>query len=173
MTRASTGVSANQDPKAHRPVDIAFDCMPLRSLARLDPPIDASPGLIAKYDRIKAAIAEHGTHNTYYLHNASCAFFVTNDPNNGMIAFKFEGVVFTDADDLKAVFAQLNVTLERESCSWLEQHVVKWFEESVTHAVVAEFNRFIGSENSEQTRNRIAALERAIESNGAFVGMHL
>jgi hypothetical protein len=121
MSRLPTGVTANANPESHRPVDIAFDCMPLRSLVRLDPPIEASPALVAKYDRIKAAIAEHGTHNTYYLHNAVCRFFVTNDPMVGMIAFKFEGVVFTDSGDSKAHYAMLTVTLDKETCPWLER----------------------------------------------------
>lgn len=156
-----------------RPVDISFDCMPLRSMARLDPPLDASPGLVAKYDRIKAAIAEHGTFNTYYLHNAVCRFFVTNDPKNGMIAFRFEGVVFTDDTDSRAGHARLRVTLDKETCPWLEQHVVKWFEESVTHAVIVEFNRYIGVGDPEQTKKRIQQMEQALESRGGFVGMHL
>ena len=157
----------------NRPVDISFDCTPLRSMARLDPPLDASPGLVAKYDRIKAAIAEHGTYNTYYLHNASCRFFVTNDPNNGMIAFKFEGVVFTDDTDSQARQASLKVSLDKETCSWLEQHVVKWFEESVNQAVLVEFNSFIGAGDSEQTKKRMQQMEQALESRGGFVGMHL
>ena len=109
----------------HRPVDVQFDCLPLRSVTRLDPPLDASPGLVAKWNRIKAAILAHGTHNAYYLHNATCRFFVTNNPDRGMIAFKFEGVLFTDSSDSRAVSANLQVDLALENVSWLEQHVVK------------------------------------------------
>jgi len=156
-----------------RPVDIAFDCIPLRSMARLDPPLDASPGLTAKYSRIKAAIAEHGTHNSYFLHNATCRFFVTNDPLNGMIAFRFEGVVFTDDSDTRARHTFLKVTLDKETCSWLEQHVVKWFEETVSQAVLFEFNRYIGVGDPEQTKKRLLQMERAMEDKGGFVGMHL
>jgi hypothetical protein len=158
---------------SHRPVDIAFDCLPLRSMTRLDPPLDASPGLVAKYERIKIALAEHGAFNTYYLHNAYCRFFVTNDPNHGMIAFKFEGVVFTDSTDSCAKQASFNVTLEKETCSWLEQHVVKWFEESVTQAVVVEFNRYIGEGDPEKTKKRMEQIEKSLEAQGAFLGMHL
>lgn len=156
-----------------RPVDITFDCMPLRSIARLDPPLDASPALAAKYDRIKTAIAEHGTYNTYFLHNASCKFFVTNDPNRGMIAFRFEGVIFTDDSDSYARHAALNVTLDKETCSWLEQHVVRWFQETVTQAVLVEFDRYIGAGDPEQTRKRKEQMEKAVELRGGFVGMHL
>jgi hypothetical protein len=156
-----------------RPVDIQFDCLPLRSIARLDPPLDASPGLIAKYDRIKTAIAEHGTYNSYFLHNAVCRFFVTNDPNNGMIAFRFEGVVFTDDSDTRSRQAALRVTLDKETCSWLEQHVVKWFQESVTQAVLIEFDRYIGAGDPEKTKRRIQQMEQALDAQGGFVGMHL
>jgi len=168
-----TATSSEASSSNSRPVDIAFDCIPLRSLGRLDPPLDASPGLVAKYDRIKDAIAEHGTFNSYYLHNAFCRFFVTNDPQNGMIDFKFEGVVFTDDSDSCAKHASLKVTLEKETCPWLEQHVVKWFAETVNQAVIVEFNRYIGAGDPEQTKKRMQQLERAVEDRGGFVGMHL
>ena len=142
-------------------------------MARLDPPLDASPGLTAKYSRIKAAIAEHGTHNSYFLHNATCRFFVTNDPLNGLIAFKFEGVVFTDDSDTLARHTFLKVTLDKETCPWLEQHVVKWFEETVSQAVLVEFNRYIGVGDPEQTKKRLLQMERTLEDKGGFVGMHL
>jgi len=164
---------SNRAEPSPRPVDIVFDCVPLRTLARLDAPLDASPGLVAKYARIKAAIIEHGAYNTYYLHNAHCRFFVTNDPMNGMIAFRFEGVVFTDDSDSKARHATLRVTLDKETCSWLEQHVVKWFEETVSQAVIIEFDRYIGAGDPEQTRQRMLRMEKAIEDQGGFVGMHL
>jgi hypothetical protein len=156
-----------------RPVDIQFDCQPLRSMTRLDPPLDASPGLVAKYERIKQAIAEHGMFNTYYLHNASCKFYVTNDPTQGMIAFKFEGVVFTDSTDSKAKRAKLDVVLEKETCSWLEQRVVNWFTETVTRAVVVEFDRYIGAGDSEQTKQRMEQLEKSLEAKGGYLGMGL
>ncbi len=165
--------SAKGNDSNSRPVDISFDCVPLRSMARLDPPLDASPGLVAKYSRIKEAIAEHGTYNSYYLHNATCRFFVTNDPGNGLIAFKFEGVVFTDETDSRARHASLKVTLDKETCPWLEQHVVKWFEETVSYAVLVEFDRYIGVGDPEQTKKRLQQMERALENQGGFVGMHL
>lgn len=156
-----------------RHVDVAFDCLPLRSITRLDPPLDASPGLVAKFHRIKDAIQQHGTHNTYYLHNAKCRFFVTNDPNHGMIAFTFEGVLFTDDRDELSRHCELRVQLDKETCPWLEQHVVKWFAESVNHAVMVEFNRFIDAGGSEQTKERMEKLEKSLEESGGFLGMHV
>lgn len=157
----------------NRYVDIEFDCLPLRSVTRLDPPLDASPVLEAKFHRLKEAIQLHGTLNTYYLHNAKCRYFVTNDPARGMIAFSFEGVVFTDANDERSKHAELKVTLEEETCPWLDQHVVKWFQESVVHAVLVEFDRFIYAGDAEQTRKRIRELEQSLEATGGFLGMHL
>ena len=58
----------------NRFVDITFDCLPLRSVTRLDIPIDASPKYQALCERIKQGIATHGTFNTYYLYNARCTF---------------------------------------------------------------------------------------------------
>jgi hypothetical protein len=166
--------SSQQDASQHpRHVDIAFDCLPLRSVTRLDPPLDASPGLVAKWERIKKAISDHGTHNAYYLHNAHCRFFVTNDPDCGMIAFKFEGVVFTDENDASARRAELKISLDQENVPWLEQHVVRWFSETVNHAVCSEFNRYIGAGNPALTRKRMEQLQQIIEQSGGFVGMHL
>jgi hypothetical protein len=157
----------------HRPVDVQFDCLPLRSVTRLDPPLDASPGLVAKWSRIKQAIDTHGTHNAYYLHNAFCRFYVTNNPSAGMIAFRFEGVLFTDATDTRAVNTKLNVTLDQENVSWLEQHVVKWFAETVSQAVIEEFNRFISHGDSEQTKRRLEKLEQSLQQSGGYLGMGL
>jgi hypothetical protein len=162
------------NPSQHpRHVDIAFDCVPLRSVTRLDPPLDASPGLVAKWERIKKAIHEHGTHNTYFLHNAHCRFFVTNDPQCGMISFKFEGVLFTDEHDISARHASLQVSLDQENVPWLEQHVVRWFAETVPQAVCWEFNQYIQAGNLELTRKRIEQLQQHLEQSGGFVGMHL
>jgi len=166
--------SSTRDLGASPPaVDIAFDCLPLRSFSRLDPPLDASPGLNAKWTRIKKAIEVHGTHNTYFLHNAYCRFQVTNDPDCGMIAFRFEGVVFTDELDLTTRHAALQVTLDQENVPWLDQHVVKWFAETVSHAVRIEFDRYIAAGDLNRTRARHQQLEIEIEQSGGFVGMHL
>jgi len=154
-------------------VEIAFDCLPLRSVNRLDAPLDASPKLAAKLLRIKQAIETHGTHNTYYLHNATCGFHLTNAPEIGSVAFKFEGTVFTDTDDLRAIRTELDVILDRETCSWLNQTIVQWLAESVHRAVVVEFDRFIAAGDLEKTRERIAKIEQSLDESQGFVGMYL
>ncbi len=89
----------------NRYVEITFDCLPLRSVTRLDVPIDASPKYQALCERIKQAIATHGTHNTYYLYNARCAFHLTNHPEVGSVEFSFEGTVMTDPGDQQTITA--------------------------------------------------------------------
>ena len=94
-------------------VDITFDCMPLRSIGRLDIPLDASPKYRAFCERINNAIETHGSHNTYYLYNARCVYHLTNRPDHGMLEFRFDGTVFTDATDLKTDRCELQVDLVR------------------------------------------------------------
>jgi hypothetical protein len=154
-------------------VEIAFDCLPLRSISRLDAPLDASPKLAAKLLRIKHAIETHGAHNTYYLHNAHCSFHLTNDPKIGTVTFKFEGTIFTDADDLRASRTELDVSLDRETCDWLNQKIVEWLSESVHRAVVVEFDRFIAAGDLAKTRERLAQMEDSLEKSQGFVGMYL
>ncbi len=154
-------------------VEITFDCLPMRSVSRLDAPLDASPKLASKLLRLKQAIETHGTHNTYYLHNANCGFHLTNNPEIGSISFRFEGTVFTDANDLKAIRTELDVALQNETCNWLNQGVVKWLSESVHRAVVVEFDRYIAAGDLEKTRERLAKIEQSLDASQGFVGMYL
>jgi hypothetical protein len=154
-------------------VDITFDCLPLRSIPRVDIPLDASPKYRAKLERIKHALETHGTVGTYYLHNAACKFHLTNEPEFGVIEFRFDGTLFTDATDLKSERADLQVELVRETVDWLTEPVVHWFHECVTHAVEVEFNRYIASGNLAQTVARLKALESQVDESGGYVGMYL
>jgi len=154
-------------------VEITFDCLPLRSVSRLDAPLDASPKLAAKLLRIKQAIETHGSYNSYYLHNATCRFHLTNDPEIGSIGYKFEGTVFTNPDDSQAIRTELDVTLDRETCDWLNQAIVEWLSESVHRAVVVEFDRYIAAGDLEKTRERLAKIERTLEESQGYVGMYL
>ena len=157
----------------HHYVDITFDCLPLRSIGRLDIPLDASPKYRAKLERIKHAFETHGTLATYYLHNASCKFHLTNDPEFGMLEFRYEGTVFTDASDTSTERADLSVELVRETADWLTEPVVHWFHESVIHAVKIEFNRYISSGDLAQTLERLKQLESQLDKSGGYVGMYL
>ena len=102
-------------------VDIEFDCLPLRSVGRLDIPIDASPKYRVRCERIKHALETHGSHNTYFLYNAHCTFHLTNQSDFGTVQFSFEGTALTDSADQHTLRCDLQVELARETCDWLTQ----------------------------------------------------
>jgi hypothetical protein len=154
-------------------VEIAFDCLPLRSVTRMDIPIDASPRYRARCERIKSALERHGSHNSYYLYGANCVFHLTNQADLGTLEFSFEGTVLTDPTDREAADADLEVTLVRETCDWLTEPVVAWFRETVAQAVMVEFNRYIEAGDLAQTLKRIAALQAKADQTGGYVGMYL
>ncbi len=154
-------------------VEIHFDCLPLRSVTRLDVPLDASPGYRALCERIKEAIEKHGTFNTYYLYNAACTYHLTNRPDHGMLQFKYEGTLFTDASDLKSDRCELDVELVRETCDWLSEPIVKWFHTSVQHSVCAEFDRYIEAGDLKKTLERLEKINAASDESGGYVGMYL
>ena len=154
-------------------VDIEFDCLPLRTVGRLDIPLDASPTYRARCERIKRAIETHGSHNTYFLYNAGCTFHLTNQSDLGMIQFSFEGTALTDAEDQKTQRCDLEVKLVRETCDWLTAPAAAWLAESVVKAVEVEFDRFIAGGDLAQTLARIAKLQAESDQRGGFVGMYL
>jgi hypothetical protein len=157
----------------NRYVEIAFDCLPLRSVGRLDVPIDASPKYRARCERIKRAIEAHGSHNTYYVYNATCVFHLTNSDDVGRLEFRFEGTVLTDATDQHAERCHLEVELARETCDWLTEPVVAWLADTVPRSVRVEFDRYIAAGDLDQTRQRIERLQAETEGRGGFVGMYL
>jgi len=154
-------------------VEITFDCLPLRSVGRLDIPLDASPKYRERCERIKRALEKHGAHNTYYLYNGGCKFHLTNRDDDGMIEFRFEGTAITGADDMHAQHADLQVELIRETCDWLTAPVVAWFHESVQHAVCVEFDRFIEAGDLQKAKERMAKLQAELEKSGGYLGMYL
>jgi|SRR5690606_34398443 hypothetical protein len=157
----------------NRYVDITFDCLPLRTISRVDIPIDASPKYRARCERILKAMEAHGTFNTYYLYNARCVYHLTNHPEQGMLEFAFEGTVMTDASDRVTERSDLQVELIRETCDWLTEPIVAWFTESVRRAVQAEFDRYIAAGDLEQAVRRIERLQKESDQQGGFVGMYL
>ena len=154
-------------------VEISFDCLPLRTVGRLDIPLDASPRFRAQCERIKSAIETHGAHNTYYLHHAQCRFHLSNDPDVGMLQFAFEGTVFTDAADQKTVRSDLAVELIRETCDWLTEPIVDWLSKSVAYAVQVEFDRYIAAGDLGKAVERIEKIRAASDESGGFLGMYL
>jgi len=157
----------------NRWVEIEFDCLPLRTVGRLDIPLDASPKFRAQCERLKQAIETHGAHNTYYLHHATCVFHLTNEPAVGMLQFGFEGTVFTDASDQKTVRSDLAVELVKETCDWLTEPIVDWFRKSVSNAVEVEFDRYIAAGDLSKAVERVEKIRAASDESGGFLGMYL
>lgn len=154
-------------------VDISFDCLPLRSVGRLDIPIDASPKYRQRCEAIKRAIESHGSHNTYFLYNARCVYHLTNREDLGTIEFRFEGTALTDDADQETVSCDLKVELVRETCQWLTEPIVAWFSETVPHSVRVEFDRYIAAGDLKQTVERIQRLQAESDEHGGYVGMYL
>ncbi len=154
-------------------VEIEFDCLPLRSVTRMDVPVDASPVYEQFVLRVKAAIERHGNHNTYYLHRGKCVYHLTNQADIGEVVFRFEGPVMTDTEDLKTRSVDLIIELKKETCSWLSEPAVGFLTECVRHAVTAEFDRFIEAGDLKKTQARIEAVQKEVEDGGGFVGMYL
>ena len=154
-------------------VDIEFDCLPLRSVTRIDVPVDASPAYEQFVLRVKAAMAKHGTHNTYYLHQGTCTYHLTNDPAHGTVAFKFEGTLLTGEKDQSTKAVDIAVRLDGETCGWLSEPIVGFLAESVQHAVLVEFDRYMAAGDLEKTEQRIKLLQEQSDSADGFVGMYL
>jgi hypothetical protein len=154
-------------------VEIEFDCLPLRSVGRLDVPVDASPRYAEFILRVKRAIETHGTMNAYYLHRAHCAFHVTNDRNFGEVRFVFEGTVLTDPSDRRVRGTDLHVQLQRETCDWLTEPIVQWLQLSVPRAVTVEFARYVEAGDLTKTEARLRKIQGEIEQSGGYLGMYL
>lgn len=154
-------------------VDISFDCIPLRSMARFDVPLDATPEQKALGERIRTAVQRHGAFNTFYLCDAKCVFHLTNHPEIGMLQFAFEGTVMTDQEDQKTVGCDLTIELEQEVCDWLTAPIVEWFKETVAEAVKIEFDRYIQAGDLQKTVERLERLQAESATHGGFLGMGL
>ncbi|TWU56063.1 hypothetical protein [Rubripirellula reticaptiva] len=154
-------------------VEVEFDCLPLRSVTRMDVPVDASPAYEQFVLRVKEAMKMHGTHNTYYLHRGTCIYHLTNDPARGQIEFAFEGTVMTGEKDLQTRAVDVRVTLKTETCSWLNEPMVEFLNESVRHALLVEFDRYIAAGDLQKTEERIKTIQAESDSSEGFVGMYL
>jgi hypothetical protein len=154
-------------------VEITFDCLPLRSVGRMDIPLDASPKYQERCLAIKRAIEKHGAYNTYFLYNAACVFHLTNRDDLGTLEFRFQGTVITDGTDMRATHADLDAELTRETCDWLIAPVVEWFQQTLLRAACAEFDRYIEAGDLDRTKERMAKLQAEIEKTGGHVGMFL
>jgi hypothetical protein len=154
-------------------VDITFRCIPLRSVTRVAPPVDASDDVITIFHCLRMATQKHGFHNSYYLREGRCVYHLTNHEQIGLLEFRFEGTVLTDMSDMKTVGCDLQVELAGEVCNWLVRSVADWFADSVREAVKVEFDRFIAAGDLTRTVERIEALQRVSDTQGGFMGFGL
>ena len=153
-------------------IDIAFDCLPHRSVGRVDIPLDASPEFRARLEHLKRSIDTHGVANAYFLYNSRCIFRLANSDIEGMLRFSFEGTVLTDRSDAKAASADLAVELVSETCGGVPAAVLEWFCGAVERAVLVEFDRFISAGHLEQRVNELDAMTHLAELSH-FKGMNL
>src|SRR6476659_8762547 len=137
-------------------VDIAFDCLPLRSIARVDVPIDASPPFRARCERLQQAIAAHGRRNAYFLYNTRCTYRLANSDIENMLRFSFDGTLVTDRSDCKAERADLNVVLVAETCGGVPAAALDWLRTIITRAVLIEFDRFITAGQLAERVNQLS-----------------
>jgi len=155
-------------------VDITFDCLPLRSVPRLDAPLDDADEDTSEFaKRVRRAVTKHGQFNTYFLHNAQCVFHLTNDEKIGMVSFRFEGTVLADSDDLKTLDCDLEIELNGEVCDWLTAAAVQWLQDTVTQAVRVEFDRYIHAGDLRRTLERMEKIRAESDAHGGFLGMGL
>jgi hypothetical protein len=153
-------------------VDIAFDCLPLRSVGRVDVPLDASPAFRARCERLQRAIDAHGTENAYYLYNSRCIFRLANSEVENMLRFSFEGTVLTDRSDAKADRAVLAVELQAQTCGSVPAEVLDWFREVVKKAVLIEFDHFIAAGRLAQRVTDLGTVDSVADLAG-FAGMNV
>lgn len=77
----------------------------------------------------------------------------------------------TDEQDRRTRGEDLTVTLEGETCDWLSQPIVEWFQDTVRRAVVVEFDRYIEAGDLAQTVARLERIREQSESSLGFLGM--
>lgn len=154
------------------PVDIAFDCLPLRSVGRVDVPLDASPEFRARLEHLKRAIDTHGVANAYFLYNSRCIYRLANSDIEGMLRFSFEGTVLTDLSDAKANRADLAIQLVSETCGGVPAVALDWFCGAVERAVLVEFDRFIAAGHLAKRVDELERLTQLADLSG-FAGMNL
>ncbi len=126
-------------------VDVEFECVPLRTIGRLDIPLDASDVQRRRAAHMQSAINSYGVERTYFLQNARCVFRFANSDVEGVCRFEFEGVARTDAGDRKCEEAILEVALVSETCGGVPDAVREWLVDRVRRAVAIEFDRFIAA----------------------------
>jgi hypothetical protein len=153
-------------------VDIAFDCLPLRSLPRVDIPLDASPAFRARCERLRKALEAHPGENAYYLYNTRCTYRLANSDIENMLRFSFEGTLVTDRSDCKADRADLDIILTAETCGGVPPAAMDWLRGIVRQAVLIEFDRFIAEGQLAARKDELGGAD-SIANICGFAGMNV
>lgn len=153
-------------------VDIAFDCLPLRSLPRVDIPLDASPAFRSRCECLRKALDAHPGENAYYLYNTRCTYRLANSDIDNMLRFSFDGTLVTDRSDCKADRADLDIVLTAETCGGVPPAALDWLRGIVRQAVLIEFDRFISDGQLAARKHELSSLD-SIATIGAFAGMNV
>lgn len=151
-------------------VDIAFNCLPLRSIARVDIPIDASSDFRARSERLQQAIKSHASENAYFLYNTRCTYRLANSDIDNMLRFSFDGAVITDRSDGKADRADLDIVLTAETCGGVPPAVLDWLSDMINRAVIIEFDRFISEGQLAARVTELGSVDSIVDVAG-FAGM--
>jgi len=153
-------------------VDIAFDCLPLRSIARVDIPLDASPAYRARSERLRQAIDNYAGENAYFLYNTRCTYRLANSDIDNMLRFSFDGTLLTDRSDCKAHRADLNVVLTAETCGGVPPAAMDWLRGIIKRAVLIEFDRFIEDGQLAERVKQLGSVDSITDVAG-FAGMNV
>ena len=70
------------------------------------------------------------------------------------------------AGDQASASCDIEAVLEEETCSWLTEPVVQWFQETVSRAIQVEFDRYVTAGDLDKTKQRAARLEAATDDAG-------
>ena len=154
-------------------VTIVYECLPFRLVGHAGMPLDASEEQMALWRRFRAAMAKHGTGNTYFLYNADCTFRLTNGPG-GFVRFLFEATVRTNEKDERPVDIDFACQLAGTDFDQpLDPAVIGFFHQAVRRAVLAEFQLFIDAGNLKRALAQKEHILREWDRNRGFVGMDI
>jgi hypothetical protein len=153
-------------------VDIVFDCLPLRSVPRVDVPLDASPAFRARSEHLRQAVERYAGENAYFLYNTRCTYRLANSDIENMLQFSFDGTLITDRSDGKADRDDLDVVLTAETCGGLPPAVMEWFRRIIERAVLIEFDRFIADGRLAERFSELGTVD-SINDVAGFAGMNV
>ncbi len=153
--------------------DIAFDCLPLRSVGRVDVPLDASTAFRQRCEHLQQELETQAGKNAYFLYNAHCVFRLANSDVHNMLRFTFEGTVWTDHSDRTSAGANLRIELAAETCGGVSADALDWFRGIVERAVLIEFDRFIAAGQLEKRATETGRAQQRVTDLTGFAGLNV